>query len=984
MHIDRSQFVAPALLIAVFLISGPVVGQTPHAVKISESEGGFGGQLVDKAYFGTSVEVLGDLDGDGVVDLAVGAPGDDKNGEYAGVVWILFLNSDGTVKSEQKITAGEGGLDVDLFDGRQYARFGFKLAKIRDLDGDGSPELVVADKRGTFAGNSSQTWVLFLEHNGEVRDYRIIETFQEAHVAPIGDFNKDGFDDIVWESFGNTGEGGTHGTTFVALLGQDGLIQKKLATRIGLGAEGGAAAGGCEAAGDLDGDGMPELVCADTDRGFAVHHLSGDGVSQSASKYDLEWCCVLQPRGSFDRHGPFFAEGSKRSTILSSIIVGLPIANSWQGAVFRAFLNSSGDVRSIQRIDTTVPGLLEQVEEGSRFGRDVAVADLDGNGLEEIFVGARTDDGEGFDRGAVWIVFNAPLPPPEVLSTEVSVLAAVDEDVRLESHIFDVQGVGEAQLHFRRGGDPSFFSGTMTAADDTTFLFDIPGWVSGPRGIEYHVTATNANGTETRWPKEGSRFIQIQVPEGLSVAAPAGTEVSGYRLVTFPLVLEADDAQSVFEDDLGAYDVKRWRFFAWSPSLKDIRIGVGDPVFNAGSPVEYGSRPISIRPGASYWLLVKDAAQSIGTGTGYSVPTAEPFTIGTAYGWHLIANPFTFDLPVAQVAAVSERTPRSLTDLIESGVVDLVSYDGSEFVDVVDTLRAFNGYALYVRDCLDALTCDPVKTGQLHFYADPKMMSEVSASKKEHAGESWAIRVSGFQGKAKDRFNRAVVSASASQGWDPLDRPEPPAIGDYVSVSFPHPEWGEPSRLFRHDTRPEPTDGDAWPIEVRTRTFDPVELRFEGLDDVPVLFEVWLIDERAGVRKDLREDPTYTLAGPGEEHPAPLSLVVGTEEFILDAYRDARLLPTSAELLPIYPNPFSGTATLRYVLPEASSVQIEVVDVLGRRVRTLGNASSEPAGYNALVWDGRGPDGAHVAGGLYFVRLYLGEDVLTRSVVLTR
>ena len=82
--------------------------------KISDTEGGFTGILDDWERFGTSVALLGDLDGDGVDDLAVGASRDDDGGEDRGAVWILFLNTDGTVKSHQKISDTEGGFTGTL------------------------------------------------------------------------------------------------------------------------------------------------------------------------------------------------------------------------------------------------------------------------------------------------------------------------------------------------------------------------------------------------------------------------------------------------------------------------------------------------------------------------------------------------------------------------------------------------------------------------------------------------------------------------------------------------------------------------------------------------------------------------------------------------------------------------------------------------------------------------------------------------------
>ena len=54
--------------------------------------------------FGTSIAVLGDMDGDSVTDLCVGAYSDDDGGTDAGAVWVLFLNSDGSVKRSSQQT----------------------------------------------------------------------------------------------------------------------------------------------------------------------------------------------------------------------------------------------------------------------------------------------------------------------------------------------------------------------------------------------------------------------------------------------------------------------------------------------------------------------------------------------------------------------------------------------------------------------------------------------------------------------------------------------------------------------------------------------------------------------------------------------------------------------------------------------------------------------------------------------------------------
>ena len=64
---------------------------------IAHNTGG-GPMLVDQDSFGSSVTSLGDLNGDGVTDLAVGACFDDTEGIDRGALYVLFMNPNGTAK----------------------------------------------------------------------------------------------------------------------------------------------------------------------------------------------------------------------------------------------------------------------------------------------------------------------------------------------------------------------------------------------------------------------------------------------------------------------------------------------------------------------------------------------------------------------------------------------------------------------------------------------------------------------------------------------------------------------------------------------------------------------------------------------------------------------------------------------------------------------------------------------------------------------
>jgi hypothetical protein len=90
-----------------------------------------------------SVTSLGDLDGDGVTDLAVGAITDDTVGTdntEGGAVHVLLLNADGSVKDSVKIASGLNGGPVLNNDDDN---FGNSITSLGDLDGDGVTDLAV-------------------------------------------------------------------------------------------------------------------------------------------------------------------------------------------------------------------------------------------------------------------------------------------------------------------------------------------------------------------------------------------------------------------------------------------------------------------------------------------------------------------------------------------------------------------------------------------------------------------------------------------------------------------------------------------------------------------------------------------------------------------------------------------------------------------------------------------------------------------------
>jgi Concanavalin A-like lectin/glucanases superfamily/FlgD Ig-like domain len=83
------------------------------------------------------------------------------------------------------------------------------------------------------------------------------------------------------------------------------------------------------------------------------------------------------------------------------------------------------------------------------------------------------------------------------------------------------------------------------------------------------------------------------------------------------------------------------------------------------------------------------------------------------------------------------------------------------------------------------------------------------------------------------------------------------------------------------------------------------------------------------------------------------------------------------------PNPSGAESRVEFTLESEASVQLDVFDVAGRRVRGL-ESGVRPAGQNFASWDGHRDDGSLAPSGVYFFRLKSGDRVLTSRVVRVR
>jgi hypothetical protein len=416
------------------LASPSSAAQVAGFQKISSTQGGLTGELDDGDGFGSALASLGDLDGDGVAELAVGAAGDDDGATDAGAVWILFPNPDGSVRAQRKISATSGGLVGPL---AANDLFGRALASLGDLDGDGVVDLAVgAPVFETGGATAGAVWVLFLASDGSVA--REVEIGAGAGgfggalssgdrfgacLAAIGDLDDDGVVDLAVGAPRDDDGGPARGAAWILFLESDGTVkaEQKISDTAG-GFQGaledlddfGFALAGL---GDLDGDGTEDLAAgvpfADglaVDEGAAwVLFLEPDGTV--ASEVELApgragFGALLGPSDQFgsalalvgDRDGDGRGELAVGSP---GDLDGLPVGD----AVWLLQLSASGTVRGFETISRT-RGCFGGLAAPRLFGTAIAaLGDVDGDGVADLAASDRLDADGGPGRGAAWVLF---------------------------------------------------------------------------------------------------------------------------------------------------------------------------------------------------------------------------------------------------------------------------------------------------------------------------------------------------------------------------------------------------------------------------------------------------------------------------------------------------------------------------------------------------------------------------------------------------
>ena len=421
---------------------------------------------------GYSVSGAGDVNGDGFDDLIIGAPRFIPSGSPSGQSYVVFGTDAGfdAALDLSSLDGSNGFVLNGVGEGGITGGLTAQVSGAGDVNGDGFDDLIIGAYRDSsnifFSG---QSYVVFGTDAGfdaalnlsklDGSNGFVLNGIEEGDnsgrsVSGAGDVNDDGFDDLIISAPGVVfdGDGDGSGESYV-VFGTDAGFDAALnladldgSNGFVVGSINGDILSGYSVseAGDLNGDGIDDLIIGSnanqnyvvfgTDAGFdAVFDLSSlDGsngfvLSARVSSYSVSEAGDVNGDGIDDLIiGAFRANPNGNDSGQSHVIFG---TDTGFDAVF-----------DLSSLDGSNGFVLNGIEEGDRSGRSVSGAgDVNGDGIDDLIIGAPFADPNGSASGESYVVFGAASNAGPNASDDT---VSTDEDTSVSGSVFANNGNG--------------------------------------------------------------------------------------------------------------------------------------------------------------------------------------------------------------------------------------------------------------------------------------------------------------------------------------------------------------------------------------------------------------------------------------------------------------------------------------------------------------------------------------------------------------
>lgn len=249
-------------------------------------------------------------------------------------------------------------------------------------------------------------------------------------------------------------------------------------------------------------------------------------------------------------------------------------------------------------------------------------------------------------------------------------------------------------------------------------------------------------------------------------------------------------------------------------------------------------------------------------------------------------------------------------------------------------------------------------------------------------------------GETLDRSAVLFFAEGAADGWDLLDAGKlEPLVDRYATLAFVGERDGA-TVLKAQESRPLDVTTFEVPLAVTAvGTAPTLTLSWPALQNVPSSWSFQLRDLVTGAVVDLRTATSYTfdmtVAAPratadGMPVLGDAVAALADARFVLEVSSSAvstegGAVPTAFSLHRLSPNPVAGpSALVRFDLPQASDVTVEVFDLLGRRVSVLAEGTHTAGTHTIRL------DSSAMPAGVYVVRMRAGTFAAMQQVTVVR
>lgn len=453
---------------------------------------------------GASIAGVGDFNGDGIDDIAVGAPSFIANGQNAGRCYVIFGTTEPKSLDLRKLTEydlgfvlnGEGLLD----------RACHSVAGLGDLNGDGRNELIIGAPNAG-ANHGGRVYVVFGQPGAgsiELSDIEggsggfVIESESPQDdlgwvVAPAGDVNGDERPDIlVTARNGHDAVKGSTGRAYVVLgtddssnvslsevvrgFGGFAIIGETFGDQLGVSAVGAV---------DVNGDGLDDVILGapraidNAGRVYVVFSKPDDLSSISLDSIPPGRGFVINGAHAYDGTGISVAAlRDANGDGFDEVIVG--VKREALGSAYVVYGKTDDDPVLLEDLDAGSNSgyRVKATEPGDLAGSVVAtIGDFDGNEIEDFVVGAPLADSpvDGSDVGSAHIIYGTVSPAADVsLSNEPDGNEGfvVVGEAGLNTASFVVSGAGD---YNGDGLDDLLVGSTSWATTGTVYvIFGVP------------------------------------------------------------------------------------------------------------------------------------------------------------------------------------------------------------------------------------------------------------------------------------------------------------------------------------------------------------------------------------------------------------------------------------------------------------------------------------------------------------------------------